>query len=317
MPNVLASPRFWRSKAVLLKAEAVYGTDPVPTGAANWFEARNVALTSFDPELVDRNIDQSYFGHAGKIIANTWGKLSFDVALAGSGVAGTAPKWAPMALACGFSETLVALTSATYNLISSAFGGCAAHLNIDGALYKFVGCRGELKCKLDAKGIPVLSVELTSKYTAPAASVMFAGIDKTGWTAEKAVNSVNTGKVVINAVDLAFSAFNWSTGNNIVRLSLPGPQTEVAITDRKPTASITVLAPALGVFDPYALALARTNVALSNIHGTAGGDITTTTMKVIINNVKETQVEGMLAYDLTMEPTPSAAGNDEITIALT
>lgn len=317
MANVLASPRFWRKKAVLLKIDAVYETDPVPTGAANWFEARNVALTQVDAELVDRNIDQEYFGHAGKVIANTWSKLSFDIALAGSGTAGTAPKWAPMVLACGFAETLVAVTSATYNLVSAAFPSCTAYLNIDGTLHKFIGCRGELKVKLDAGGIPVLSVDLTSKYTAPAASAMFTPITKTGWTTEKAVNSTNTGKVTINAVDLAFKTFEYATGNNIVKLSLPGPQREVVITDRKPTASITVLAPALGTFDPYALQQARTNVALSNIHETTAGAIVTTALKVIINDVKETEVERMLAYNLTMEPTPTSAGNDEITITCT
>ncbi len=118
-------------------------------------------------------------------------------------------------------------------------------------------------------------------------------------------------------MDLAFSTFNWATGNNIARLSLPGPQTEVAITDRKPTAAVTVLAPGLGTFDPYALAVARTNVAVTNIHETTAGAIVTTALKAIINGVKESQVEGMLAYELTMEPTPTTAGNDEITLTCT
>ena len=317
MPNVLASPRFWRSIAVVLKPVVTYKSVGVPTGAANWMEARNVALTPFDPETVDRNIDQSYFGHAGKIIANTWSKISFDLALAGSGAVATAPKWGPAVLACGFAETIVPVTSVAYDLVSTAFGSCTCYLNIDGVLYKFVGCRGELKGKLDARGIPVLSVEFTAYYAAPVTSAMFAPITKTGWTAEKAVNSINTGKITINAVDLAFSTFGWSTGNQIVRLSLPGPQTEVGITDRKPAANATVLAPALATFDPYALALARTNVAVTNIHETAAGSIVTTALKAIINNVKETQIEGMLAYDLTMEPTPTTAGNDEITLTCT
>lgn len=313
MANVLAQPRFWRSKAVLLKAEGTYGTDPTPTGAANWFEARNVALTSFDPEILDRNIDQAYLGHGGKVIDSAWSKLSFDVALMGSGTPATPPLWAPMALACGTAETITPVTSVAYNLISTAFAGCTAYLNIDGVLYKFIGCRGELKGKINAKSIAMLSVELTSKFTAPADSAMFTPITKTGWTFEQPVNSVNTGKVTINSVDLAFSMFEWSFGNQLVRLSLPGPQTEVAITDRKPTASITVLAPTLAVFNPYTLAGASTNVALTNTHGVGAGKQVKTDMKVIITNVAEDQVENMLAYKLTMEPTP-ASGNDEIAL---
>lgn len=313
MANVLASPRFWKTKAVLLKAESTYNTDPTPTGAANWFEARNVALTSFEADRFPRNIEQPWFGIAGNIVGSVWSKLSFDIALAASGTAGTAPKWAPMALACGYAETLVAVTSAAYNLVSSAFGSATAYLNIDGVLYKFVGSRGELKGKINAKGIPVLSVELTSVYAAPVASAMFTPITKTGWSTELAVNNVNTGKLTLNAVDMAFSTLEWSTGNQIAKIDLPGPQVEVAITDRKPQASVTVLAPALGVFDPYSLARAGTNVALTNTHGTVAGSKVKTDMKVVITNVNEDKIEEMLAYKLTLEPTP-VSGNDEIAV---
>jgi len=312
MSNILASPRFWRKKAVVLKAEVTYATDPTPAGATDWFEARNVSLTSFDAEIVDRNIDQPYLGVGGKIITSKWSKLSFEIALAGSAAAGTAPKWAPMMLACGYAETIVAATSAAYNLVSTAFGSCTAYLEIDGVLYKFIGARGNVKVSIAAKGIPKLIVELTSQYTAPSAASI-AGIVKTGWTYEDAANSVNTGKVTLNAVDLAFSSLEYDTGNQIARIDLPGPQHEVAITDRKPTANLTVLAPALATFDPYALAVAGTVVTLTNTHGTVAGSKLKSDLKVRVVNVAEDQVEGMLAYKLTLEPTPSA-GNDEIAL---
>lgn len=314
MPNLLATPRFWKKKAVLLKLDAVHGTDPVPTGAVNWFEARSVQLTSFDAETAERNIELPYMGNGGKAIAARWSKLSFEIALAGSGAAGTAPKWAPMMLACGFAETVTAGVSAAYNLVSESFDSATAYLNIDGVLYKFISARGNVSCKLSAKGLPMLAVELTSLYTAPAADAMPV-VDRTGWTIEDAVNSVNTGKVTLNAVDLAFSSLEWNCGNQIARIALPGPQEEVAITDRKPTAALTVLAPALATFDPYALASAGTAVALTNTHGTVAGKKVQTDLKVVVTGVKEDQVEGMLAYQLTLEPTP-AAGNDEIAITV-
>ena len=313
MANILATPRFWKTKAVLLKPEVTYGVDPVPTGAANWIEARNVALTAFEAETAERNIEQPFFGVGGKIIASVWSKLSFEVALQGSGAAGTAPKWAPIALACGYAETIVAVTSAAYNVVSSAFGSATAYLNIDGVLYKFIGARGELKVKINAKGIPVLSVELSSVYAAPVTSAMFAPITKTGWIEELGVNNVNTGKLTLNAVDFAFSNLEFSTGNQISKIDLPGPQVEVAIVNRKPSASVTILAPALAVFDPYALARAGTNVNLTNTHGTAAGSKVKTDMKVVITNVAEDKIDEMLAYKLTLEPTP-VSGNDELAI---
>lgn len=313
MANILATPRFWRKKAVILKDEVTYGIDPTPTGAANWFEARNVALTSYEAETVDRNIDQPYLGVGGKIIVGKWSKLSFDIALAGSAVAGTAPKWGAMMLGCGYAETLVAVTSATYNLISTAFGSVTAYLEVDGVLFKFIGSRGNAKAKINAKGIPVLSVELTSLYTAPVAGSI-AGIVKTGWTYEDAVNSVNTGKVTYNGVDLAFSTLEIDTGNQISKVDLPGPQLEAVITDRKPTANLTVLAPALAVFDPYALATAGTVATLTNTHGVGAGKQILTTLKARLMNVTEDQIDGMAAYKLTLEPTP-ISGNDEISFS--
>lgn len=314
MPNVLATPRFWKRKAVLVKNEAAYATDAVPTGAANFIEARNVSLTSFDAETADRNIELPYMGNGGKLITSKWSKLSFDVALAGSGAAGTAPKWGALLLGLAFAETVNAGVSVVYNLVSQAFGSLTAYVNIDGALYKFVGSRGEVKAKLNAKGVPLLSIELTSLYTVPVADALPV-VDRTGWTTEDAVNSANTGKLTMNGVDLAFSTLEWASGNQISRIDLPGPQVEVAIVDRKPTASVTVLAPALATFDPYALASAATIFTTTNTHGTVAGKKVKTDLKGKIVGIAEDQVDGMLAYRLTLEPT-SVAGNDEIAVTV-
>jgi hypothetical protein len=312
MPNLIATPRVFDKKAVVLKKEVTYGVDPTPTGAANWFEARNVTLTSYDVETADRNVIENFLGHSGKVVAAKWSKLSFEIALAGSGVAGTAPKWGPMVLACAFAETVSAGVSVAYNLVSSAFSGVTAYMELDGVLYKFIGCRGNLKGRITAKGIPVLMVELTSVYTAPADGGI-TGIVKTGWTYEDAVNSVNTGKVTLNAVDLAFSSFEWDLANQIARINLPGPQVEVMIRDRAPTASLTVLAPLLAAFNPYALADAGTTVTLSNTHGTVAGKKVTTEAKVRVVGVSETEIEGMAAYQLGLDLVP-VSGNDELTL---
>lgn len=312
MANLLAQPRFWEKKAVILKAETTYGTDATPTGAANYIEARNVSLTSFDAETVDRNIIIPHMGNGGKLVSSIWSKLSFEFALAGSGAAGTAPKWAPCILGCGFAETLVASTSAAYNLVSSAFSSLTAYLNIDGVLYKFVGSRGDLKLSISAKGIPTATVELQSVYSTPvdaAAPVL----TKTGWTVEDPVNSVNTGFLTVNGVNLAFSQFEFSTGNKLARIDLPGPQREVAITNRAPSASATVLAPTLAAFNPYSLAEANTAITVSNTHGLVAGKKIKTDLKARVSNVTEDQVEGMLAYKLTFYPEP-VSGNDEFAI---
>ena len=310
--NIVVTPRYWKKKLVLFKAEAAYGVDALPTGLANWIEARNVSLTAYDAETADRGIEQPYFGNSGKVILSSWSKVSFDVALAGSGTPGLAPKWAPLLLGSSFAETLTPDTSAIYNLVSAALGSVTGYLNIDGTLHKFFGSRGNVKLKLAAKGVPMLSFEFTSLYNDPAA-VVAPTVDRSGWIVEEGVNAANTSHITIDGVDMAWSEINCDIGNEISRVNLPGPQVEVVIGDRKPTADVTVVAPALQVFNPYALASKGDTLVISTTHGSVAGKQIKTELKVRIVGVAETEIEKLFAYKLTLEPTP-VLGNDEITI---
>jgi hypothetical protein len=312
MPNIITAPRYWKNKAILVKTEVSYGTDPTPTGAANWIEARNVQLDPFDVETQARNIEMPWMGSSGSTIVSQWGKLSFDFLMAGSGAAGTAPKWAPLVMACGMAETISAGVSAAYNLVSAAFSSVTCWINIDGVYHKFVGSRGDLQFKGLAKGIPVYSISLACVYAAPT-TVALPAVTRTGWQVDEGMNSVNTTQFTLNAIDFAFSTHNWSLGNRIARINLPGPQLEIAVTDRGPSMDVTVLAPPLATFDPFALATAGTNVAASFTHGSAAGRKVKHDYKVVIRDVDYDQIEDMVAYKLTLDPTP-VSGNDEITI---
>ena len=312
MANLLTAPRAWKKKAILIKAETTVGTDATPTGLLNWIEARNVSLTPFDVATADRNIELPYFGNGGKLIVGKYAKLSFEAALVGQGAAGTAPKIGPALLACALAETVTAATSVAYNLISDSIGAITAYINIDGTRHKMVGARGNVSLALSAKSVPLLKFEYESVFIAPDALAM-PTIDTAGWPVEAAVTAANTLPMTINAVPLAFSQFDFSLGNQLARIDLPGPQVEVAITDRKPTASVTVLAPPQGTFDPFALAEAGTTVDLTTTHGITAGKKAKIDAKVRIIGVDYDRIEEMLAYKLTLEPTP-VAGNDEFAL---
>lgn len=312
MANIITTPRQWKKKAILIKTEATYGVNSTPTGAANWIEARNVSLTPMDTDKVARNIDLPYMGSSGNIVVGEWAKLAFDVAMAPSGSPGVAPKWAPLLMACGTAETITAVTSAAYNLVSTLFSSVCGLINIDGTLHELLGQRGEVKCKMSAKGTPMLSFSFDAIWVAPVAGDAPA-VTRTGWMIEEGVNSVNTTALTLNAIPLAFSTLDWALGNKIARIDLPGPQKEIAITDRAPTASATVLAPGMAVFDPFALVKAGTVVTLTTTHGSAVGKKIQTDMNVRLIGVDYDKIDDMMAYKLTMEPTP-VAGNDEIAL---
>ncbi len=310
--NLLATPRFFKKKIVLIKAETAVGTDAVPTGMANWIEARDISLTPFDAETAERNILQDHFGNSGKLIVGKYAKLSFSAALVGPGVAGSAPKIAPALLACGFAETLTVGTSAAYNLVSGAIGAVTVYINIDGTLHKLVGSRGNVSLSLPAKGIPLLKFEFESVFVTPAEAAIPA-LDRTGWPLEEAVTAATTLPVTIDGVALAFSQLDGNLGNQLKRFNLPGPQVEVAIVDRKPTASVTILAPALSVFNPFAYAEAGSTLSLTTTHGTVAGKKARLDAKVRVIGAEYDAIDDLLAYKLTLEPIP-VAGNDELAL---
>lgn len=312
MANLIATPRFWKKKLLLLKLETTYNVDTVATGAANWFEARNVTLTPMDVEKVSPDIVMAWMGNSGDIITAKWSKLSFDLAVAPSGTAGVAPKWGPALMACGFAETTTAGTSVLYRLVSTAFSSICGYIYIDGVKHKLRGMRGEVKCKMAAKGLPLFSISYDSVYLAPVEEDSPAVV-KTGWMQEEAVNSAQTGPCVIAGQALSFSSLDWSLGNKISRVDLPGPQQEISIDDRAPQASITVLAPALSVFNPFTLVESCATVALASTHGSAAGKKLKTDMNVRVTNADYDKIEGMLAYKLTLQPLP-VNGNDEIVL---
>lgn len=311
MANLL-QPRKWRAKALLVKSEPTYGVDSIPTGAVNWIEARNVSLSPMDTDKVDRNIVMDTLGNSGSIIVSQWAKLSFDVAFAPSGTLGTAPKWGALIMATGFAETTSAGVSVTYNLISSNYGSLCAYMYIGDVLHKLLGMRGELKVKQNAKGTPMMTVSYDAVYVTPADGAMPA-VTKTGWAIEEAVNSKNTSPVSVNAVNLAYSELEWGLGNKLSRVDLPGPQYGIEINDRSPSASIKVLAPALSVFNPFAIAESGITVPISVTHGSVAGKKIKTDLKARIIGVDYDSIEDLTAYKLTLSPVP-VVGNDEITL---
>ncbi|MCB1908809.1 MAG: hypothetical protein KDH15_15695 [Rhodocyclaceae bacterium] len=309
MPNLITTPRFSRNKAVLLKAQPDINTDPVPDLANDWMEARNVQFTPMEAETAERNIDSPSFGRTGKLQVAQYARLGFEIAAAANG-AGVAPKHAPALLACAMQQSIAVGVSVTYNLVSAAIPACAIYINFDGVLHKMLACRGTVALAISASGIPVWRFEFQSVYVAPS-DLPLGAATMTGWPLEEPVNAAKTGPISINGVNLAFSTFETALGNQIEKINLPGPQVECAIVDRAPTGSVTVLAPLLAVFDPFALAEAGTNVALNLTHGSAAGKQVQVDEKIVITNVAYDQIRGMPAYKLDFEPT-KVNGNDEI-----
>ena len=112
-------PLLSRKRLILAKIEATYGTDPTPTGAEAIL-VRNLEITPLEAETVSRELIRPYLGASDQLLAQTRVGINFEVELAGSGTAGTAPAYSALMKSCGLSETVVATTSVTYAPISAS-----------------------------------------------------------------------------------------------------------------------------------------------------------------------------------------------------
>jgi hypothetical protein len=153
-------PRYFRSKAVLAKIETNYGVDAVPTGAANAILLRNVTINPMDNEVENRELVQAYWGLSEELPVGTKVSLDFEVEMAGSGAAGTAPAYGPLLRACAFSETVSAGVNVVYAPVSGGVESLSMYFNLDGKLHKILGARGTLDVKLNAKKIPVFAFKM-------------------------------------------------------------------------------------------------------------------------------------------------------------
>jgi hypothetical protein len=300
----------FRKKVLLLKTESTYGTDSVPTGAANALLASNVEITPLMSEQVTRENVQPYLGSRQQLHVGVHVSLEFDVEMAGSGTAATPTKYGPALLACAHAEAIT--TSVAYTPVSAGEGSSSIYFHMDGQKHALLGARGTAEWRINAKQIPVIHFALKGLYVAPAATA-----DPTptlsGFTVPKTVGAVNTPTFTLHTFAGKLQSFTLTQGNAVEHIELVGEES-VQITDRQTTGQIVIEAPALGTKDFFAIARAETLGALQIIHGSgAGGIVQIDAPSVQLLNPTYSEQSGRVMLSMGLNFVPSSAGNDEYT----
>lgn len=97
-----------RKRSILAKIESVYGTDPVPSGAANAILVRNLEVTPQSTETASRDVVRSFLGNSEQLPVAIYSQVNFETEIAGSGTAGAAPAYGPLLRGCAFAEFILA-----------------------------------------------------------------------------------------------------------------------------------------------------------------------------------------------------------------
>lgn len=309
-------PKSMKNLVLLAKQEVTLGVDPTPTPAANAILVRGFTPQLINAEFVERNLIKGYKGNFGNLATGVHRMFEFEVELAGSGAAGTAPKWAPLLMACGFNETLVASTTATYAPISTGDTTVTLYGYLDGLLFKMTAAKGTVSFELNAKAIPVMKFKFLGEYSTPSDTTFPSGMVFTGFKQPLTVSKLNTPTFTLHGLAAVCNALSFDVANNLVYRDLIGASGPYS-SDRKPTGSATIEVPTVAAANFAELARLGTEGALQLVHGTAAGNIIQVDMpKVQFNSaptISNDNEIAMLGLGFSINPN---AGNDEISIVV-
>lgn len=309
-------PLLTRKRLILAKTESTYATDSTPAGT-DAVLVRNLEITPLEADTVSRDLIRPYLGNSEVLLGNIRVGITFQVELAGSGVAGTAPKYGALLKACGLSETVVATTSVTYAPVSSSFSSATIYFNNDGVLHKATGCRGTFTISAELGQIPTIDFTMTGIYNAPtdtaAPSVTYAAqatplIFKEG----------NTSNFSLLSYSGCLMSVNFDIANEVVYRELIGCTKQVLITNRAPAGECVIEAPTIAAKDFFAVAGSNTTGSLTFTHGTAAGNtVAFTAQKVDIGQPSYSDSDGIQMLNLPYVAIPTTAGNDELSLVYT
>lgn len=309
-------PLLGRKRVILAKIESTYGTDPVPTGAANAILVRNLTLTPQDADFVDRDLVRPYLGRSEQLPAGIRVMLEFEVELQASGAAGTAPGWGVLMRASAHSETVSAGVSVTYAPVSTSMESATLYFNVDGVLHKMTGARGTMSMAMKVKDIPTLKFTFTGIYNA----VTDGAAPTPVYTAFKqplTVTNTNTTPFTLHGFAAVMSELTMDMAGAIVHRTLVGGSEAVLITDREPQGSITIEATTVAAKDWWTLAKNGTLGALDITHGiTAGSKCRFQAPGVQLTKPTYQDMDGIQMLQMGLNITPSS-GNDEYSFILT
>ena len=305
-----------RRRLILAKIESTYGTDPTPAGS-NAILVRNLEIQPLVADTVNRELVRPYLGQADQLLSQTRVEVTFEVELAGSGTAGTAPAYGPVLRSCALSETISAGVSVTYAPESSGFESCTIYYHQDGIRHKVTGCRGTFEMSCEVGQIPVLSFTMTGIYNAPtdetqptptysnqASPVLFKEGNTTNFSAFSYAGCL--------------MSYNFSIANDVIYRELVGCTKQVLITNRAPSGTVVIEAPTITAKDFFTVATGSSTGSITFQHGQSAGNIVTmTTAQSDLGNLTYSDQDGIQMLNMPFIAVPTNAGDDELSLVYT
>lgn len=314
--------RYERNTAVLFKQETVYNTDPVPVPGTDAVLLRKFSCKQ-ELKYVNNPEIRPYFGGGVDLVGAAFVSGSCEVALGGSGAAGTAPQWGKFLRAAAFAEAITAGVRVDYTPISTALESGTIYYYDDGVLKKITGLRCNItSIKMEFGDVPVLGVSFIGIDGGDTA-VVSPAVTLTAWKTPVPINTANSGMLTIGCTYSAGALVGGATftskglslslGGKVGYMDLLGGES-VDFTDRDVKGKITLDLSAAQEITNLGLAKASTLQGVGLVHGTvAGAKLLAFMPNVQLKNPAKGVLNGkrVITYDLNSVPTVGT-GNDEL-----
>jgi hypothetical protein len=316
--------RYIRNTTVLAKIENTYGTDAVPTGAANAILVSDVSINPI-ADNVARDLIRPFMGASEELIGNKHIELDMTVELQNGGTAGTAPSWGPLLRACGFAEAaLLTPSRVEYTPVSTGFEGVSIYYYLDGVVYKALGCRGSVDFGLGIGERPTMKFKFVGVDGGIAAGTP-SGVVYTGFKTPLAVTQSNVSQfllgctyaigVLSGGIAHTSRGLEFSLGADVKYIPTLGGQS-ADIVNRNATGKLTLDLDAAAEVTMKTAIDANTLTSIGMVLGSVAGLKTCVFLPTCQRtNPKTEDVDGraMMGMDLRLVP---SAGNDEIRIIM-
>lgn len=307
----MANARRWNKLAMMFGIEDTYGEDIMPT-VADAIIGSNVAFTPIEGEEVSRDLMLPYLGNQGIVLAGQYGRVEFDVEIAGAGAAGTVPKYGSILRAAGMAETVTAVTKVEYTIIEDDVESGSLYFLHDGVQHILLGCQTNIAPSFAPSAIPRFRVTCLGLLGTITDVALMPAVSTAGWITPLHVSKANT-VLTMHGWTAVAESISFDLGNTLTPRMLIGDEL-IMISDRKSSGSAVVEARKLATINWFERVQNRTRDLTSVVHGKTAGNIVEVVQPYTeIGKPSPGQTNGIMNYTLPILACPSV-GRDEMKI---
>ena len=310
-------PKLTRKKAILIKTETGY-SPATPTGSANYLEVTELTVEPVVSDEVSLDVIRPYLGNSQVLLANQRVNINFSCYLTGSGTAGTPAKWDAAMLACGTNKAVVSTTSVTYTPEdTSTFDSCSIWYHTDGIRHKATGCRGTFSITAEVGQVPLINFNMQGVYNDPSDNAV-GSVTKSAQADPVIFKNGNTSAFSIFGYSGILQSWQFDMNNTFNYRELVGGTKEVMITERAPSGSLVVEAPALSSHNFFTDAIGSSTGTNTWQHsGGAGNIVTVSCPQSSFSSPTYEDADGVVMLNLPYTAVPTSAGNNEFSLVMT